>query len=197
MTGIGLDKGVRYRFLLHAVLCYVVLAMALCFWAWREGMLSKSLWPGFMFLGALGWTLIEYLLHRGLLHYHAQVAAIQNIIEKLHLGHHWEPFDEAKITVPVYASLPIAFALLGLFRLIAASWEAAALLMTGTIIGYLYYEVVHFRIHRSAMRGRLLGWQRANHCFHHYKDSGRCFGVTTPLWDWVFGTRRVKSRALT
>jgi sterol desaturase/sphingolipid hydroxylase (fatty acid hydroxylase superfamily) len=149
-----------------------------------------------MLLGALGWTLIEYLLHRGLLHYHAQVAAIQNIIAKLHLGHHREPFDEAKITVPVSASLPIAFSLLGLFRLLAGSWEAAAVLLTGTIVGYLYYEVVHFRIHRGLRRGRLLDWQRANHLFHHYKDSDRCFGVTTPLWDWVFGTRRIKSRAL-
>jgi sterol desaturase/sphingolipid hydroxylase (fatty acid hydroxylase superfamily) len=135
-------------------------------------------------------------LHRGLLHYHAQVAAIQHVIEKLHLGHHWEPLDEAKITVPVYASLPIALALLGLFRLIAGSWEAAALLMTGTIAGYLYYEVVHFRIHRGLKHRRLLRWQRANHFSHHYKDSDRCFGVTTSLWDCVFGTRRVKSRAL-
>jgi sterol desaturase/sphingolipid hydroxylase (fatty acid hydroxylase superfamily) len=195
MTGVSLDKGVRYRFLLHAVLCYVLLAMALCFWAWREGTLSKPLWPGFMLLGTLGWTLIEYLLHRGLLHYHTPVAAIQNVIEKLHLGHHWDPLDEAKITVPVYASLPIACALLGLFRLMAGSWEAAALLMTGTIGGYLSYEVVHFRIHRSATRGCLLEWQRANHFSHHYKNQDRCFGVTTPLWDYVFGTGRVKSEA--
>jgi sterol desaturase/sphingolipid hydroxylase (fatty acid hydroxylase superfamily) len=196
MTGVSLDEGVCYRFLLHAVLCHVLLALSLCCWAWRGGMLSEPLWPGFMLLGALGWTLIEYLLHRGLLHYHAQVGAIQNIIAKLHLGHHREPFDEAKITVPVSASLPIAFALLGLFRLLAGSWEAAAVLLTGTIVGYLYYEVVHFRIHRGLRRGCLLGWQRTNHLFHHYKDSDRCFGVTTPLWDWVFGTRRIKSRAL-
>lgn len=196
MTGVSLDKGVRYRFLLHTVLCYVLLAIALCCWAGREGRLSEPLWPGFMLLGALGWTLIEYLLHRGLLHYHAQGAAIQNVIDKLHLGHHWDPFDEAKITVPVYASLPIACALLGLFRLMAGSWETAAVLMTGTIVGYLYYEVVHFRIHRGLRCGRLLGWQRANHFSHHYKGSDRCFGVTTPLWDWVFGTRRLKSRAL-
>src|SRR5215831_2458501 len=196
MTGIGLDQGVRYRFLLYAVLCYVLLAMAFCFWAWREGTLAKPLWPGFMLLGALGWTLIEYLLHRGLLHYHAQVGAIQHIIDKLHLGHHRDPFDEAKITVPVYASLPIASALLGLFRLMAGSWEASALLMTGTIVGYLHYELVHFRIHRGSRRGRCLKWQRANHLCHHYKDQDRCFGVTTPLWDWVFGTRRVKSNVL-
>jgi 4-hydroxysphinganine ceramide fatty acyl 2-hydroxylase len=195
MTGARLDKGVRYRFLLSAVLCHALLAMALGFWVWREATLSKPLWPSFVLLGALGWTLIEYLLHRGLLHYHARVAAIQKVIEKLHLGHHWDSFDEAKITVPVYASLPIACALLGLFRLMAGSWEAAALLLTGAIVGYLYYEVAHFRIHRSARCGRLLGWQRANHFFHHYKDADRCFGVTTPLWDYVFGTHRVKSEA--
>ena len=192
MTRVGLGKGVRYRFLLSTVLCYALLAMALCLWAWRLGALAQPMWPTFMALGVLGWTLIEYLLHRGLLHYRAQAAAIRNVIDTLHLGHHWDPRDEAKITVPVYASLPIAFALLGLFRLTAGSWEAAALLMAGTIVGYLYYEVVHFRIHRGSKRGRLLRRQRANHSFHHYKDSDRCFGVTTPLWDYVFGTRREK-----
>jgi sterol desaturase/sphingolipid hydroxylase (fatty acid hydroxylase superfamily) len=196
MPGVGLDKGVRYRFLLYAALCYVPLAMALGVGAWRQGTLSKPLWPAFMLLGILGWTLIEYLLHRGLLHYRAEVATIQKVIEKLHLGHHWDPLDEAKITVPVYASLPIAGTLLGLFRLMAGSWEAAALLMTGTITGYLYYELVHFRIHRGSRRGRCLKWQRANHLCHHYKDQDRCFGVTTPLWDWVFGTRRVRSKVL-
>lgn len=27
-----------------------------------------------------------------------------------------------------------------------------------------------------------------NHHLHHYKDEHKGFGVSTHLWDWVFGT---------
>ena len=26
------------------------------------------------------------------------------------------------------------------------------------------------------------------HALHHYQDDHRTFGVTSPLWDWAFGT---------
>ncbi|MGB3618930.1 MAG: sterol desaturase family protein, partial [Catalinimonas sp.] len=27
-----------------------------------------------------------------------------------------------------------------------------------------------------------------HHSIHHFKDDERAFGVSSPLWDWVFGT---------
>ena len=30
--------------------------------------------------------------------------------------------------------------------------------------------------------------QRRNHMVHHFKRPHQLFGVTTPLWDYVFGT---------
>lgn len=178
-----------YRYLLSTYLCYGPVGMGFGMWAWQAGNLPAGVWPMLIILGVVSWTLIEYLLHRFVLHLRAQGLALQRAIERLHLGHHREPRDEAKITVPVYGSLPIAVALLGLWRLVSGSWDAAALLMIGTIIGYLYYETVHFRIHCSVACGRWLRWQRAPHLLHHFKNPHRCFGVTTPLWDWVFGTR--------
>jgi sterol desaturase/sphingolipid hydroxylase (fatty acid hydroxylase superfamily) len=181
---------VRYRFLLGAFGCYVPLAVGFGAWAWQQGMPPGSLWPVCIAVGLLCWTLIEYVLHRFVLHMRLQATAVQRAIERLHLGHHREPRDEAKVTVPVYGSLPIAVALLGVFRLVSGGWEVAALLMIGSIAGYLWYEAVHFRLHCSATGGPWLRWQRTNHFFHHFRDQHRCFGVTTPLWDWVFGTGR-------
>jgi sterol desaturase/sphingolipid hydroxylase (fatty acid hydroxylase superfamily) len=177
-----------YRYLLSTFLCYVPLALGLAAWTWQMGTLPGSLWPIGIGLGVGCWTLIEYLLHRFVLHLRTPTLAIQHSIERLHLGHHREPSDEAKVTVPVYGSMPIAVVLLALFRLLTASWEVAALLMIGSIGGYLAYETIHFYIHCHATGGRWLRWQRKQHFFHHFKDQGRCFGVTTPLWDWVFGT---------
>jgi sterol desaturase/sphingolipid hydroxylase (fatty acid hydroxylase superfamily) len=193
MTATYKSQDVRYRFLLSPFLCYVPLAGGLCLWAWRDAALPEVAKPALIATGILVWTVIEYLLHRFLLHYRPQAPVLLALIEKLHLGHHRDPQDEAKITVPVYGSLPIAGGLLGLFRLMTGSWELAALLMTGSIAGYLYYETVHFWIHRGTRRGRWLRQRRANHFFHHFTDQTRCFGVTTPLWDLIWGTYRVRS----
>jgi 4-hydroxysphinganine ceramide fatty acyl 2-hydroxylase len=190
MTGTPKQNRPRYRFLLAVFCCYVPLMGGFGLWSWQKGTLPGSLWPVCIILGVLCWTLIEYALHRFVLHLQLQAVAIQRTIERLHLGHHREPRDEAKLTVPVHGSLPIAAALLGVFRLSANSWEVAGLLMIGCIAGYLWYETVHFRIHCSRKRGRWLCRQRTNHFFHHFRDQGRCFGVTTPVWDWVYRTGR-------
>jgi sterol desaturase/sphingolipid hydroxylase (fatty acid hydroxylase superfamily) len=182
------SKGGRYRYLLSTFLCYVPSALVLGAWAWHTAALPGSLWPICIGLGVACWTFIEYLLHRFVLHMRTEALAVQRTIERLHQGHHWEPWDEAKITVPVYGSMPIAAALVGLFRLLTGSWEVAALLMIGSIGGYLCYETVHFHIHGTATRWRWLRRRRRYHFSHHYRDQRRCFGVTTPLWDWVFGT---------
>jgi sterol desaturase/sphingolipid hydroxylase (fatty acid hydroxylase superfamily) len=193
MTAICKRNDVRYRFLLIPFMCYVPLASGFCLWAWRDTAIPEVARPAVMALGMLVWTLIEYLLHRFLLHFRPRASRLLAIVEMLHLGHHRSPRDEAKITVPVFASLPIAGGLLGLFRLMAGSWQVAALLISGTIVGYLYYELVHFWVHCGTRRGRWLKQPRRNHFFHHFRDQTRCFGVTTPLWDQILGTGCVKS----
>jgi sterol desaturase/sphingolipid hydroxylase (fatty acid hydroxylase superfamily) len=192
MTATGKRHDVRYRFLLVPFICYVPMASTLCLWAWGDAAVPAVAKPALVALGMLSWTLIEYLMHRFLLHYRPQAPALLEIVEMLHLGHHRNPRDEAKITVPVFGSLPIAGTLLVVFRLVAGSWQVAALLLAGTIAGYLYYELVHFWIHCGARCQRWLRQPRANHYFHHFRDQRRCFGVSTSLWDLMLGTGRVR-----
>jgi sterol desaturase/sphingolipid hydroxylase (fatty acid hydroxylase superfamily) len=184
---------VRYRFLCRTFLCYVPLAGVLGIWGWQASGLAAVAKVGAIAAGLFIWTLVEYLLHRFLLHSWPQAPAILSVVERLHLGHHRDPRDEAKITVPVSGSLPIAAALLGLFRLAVGQWEVAALLMVGSVAGYLYYEAVHFWIHCSHRSGRWLGRRRAHHLLHHFKDQRRGFGVSTRLWDLAIGTYEMKS----
>jgi fatty acid hydroxylase family protein len=188
MTATQQSPARRYRFLMRTFMCYVPLASGLALWAWPEAALPGVAKPALMALGILVWTLIEYLLHRFLLHSRPQAPALLAIVEKLHLGHHRNPQDEGKITVPVLGSLPIAGGLLGLFRLMTGSWPVAALLMTGSIAGYLYYEMMHFWIHCGARHGSWLSNRRANHLSHHFRDQMRWFGVTTQVWDLILGT---------
>jgi sterol desaturase/sphingolipid hydroxylase (fatty acid hydroxylase superfamily) len=31
-----------------------------------------------------------------------------------------------------------------------------------------------------------------NHSVHHYKDGEAVFGVSSPLWDYIYGTMKLK-----
>ena len=58
----------------------------------------------------------------------------------------------------------------------------------GLIAMYFAYEVAHRRTHTRAPRNRYARWARRNHLHHHFGAPKRNFGVTTPLWDRVWGT---------
>ena len=48
----------------------------------------------------------------------------------------------------------------------------------------IHYATHHFRLRR--------GWMKAlkrNHMLHHYRTPDMRFGVSSPVWDIVFGTR--------
>ncbi|MGH9439701.1 MAG: sterol desaturase family protein, partial [Terriglobia bacterium] len=84
----------------------------------------------------------------------------------------------------------VSLALTGLCVLIMPT--GFALLLTGTAtFGYVVYGLSHFTIHHVRFRQPVLRhWAAAHHIHHHHPDSN--FGVTTPLWDFILGTRYVQ-----
>ncbi|HEY3129702.1 MAG TPA: sterol desaturase family protein [Acidobacteriota bacterium] len=138
--------------------------------------------------GLLIWTLIEYCMHRFLFHWKIRNRKLKNLLWHLHIGHHAEPRDPEQILVPPSMSIPISGVLLGGLYLVLGSLFWAIGVIVGTWIGFLYYESVHYRLHRSAAEEGLLHYQRRRHFYHHFVDGETCFGVTSPLWDFVFGT---------
>jgi len=135
-------------------------------------------------LGLLLWTAIEYLMHRYAFHGFAP-----------HWEHHEKPAEAKFIVAPLTLSLPVASAVWLLVSLAMDSAVQAGLLIAGVIAGYLAYEAVHLRIHSEAAGGPLLRALRRYHYYHHFADDSVCYGVTTPLWDMVFATRRSKESA--
>jgi cyclopropane-fatty-acyl-phospholipid synthase len=128
-------------------------------------------------LGLLMWTMIEYLLHRLAFHGFAP-----------HSEHHANPTDPVFIVAPLWLSLPSTAVLLAAFSLAARSWTMGASVIAGVIAGYLAYEAIHLRIHRPVAGGAVLRALRKHHYYHHFASDRVCFGVTSPLWDWVFGS---------
>lgn len=135
-------------------------------------------------LGAAGWSLMEYVLHRFVFH----AASARGPGAPEHRRHHAQVdwfapwWQKAAAAVAVTAVLLPAVAL-------AAGVATGAAFTTGFIAAYLLYEVLHRRAHTRPPRGPYGRWRRRNHFAHHFVDPRRGHGVTTPLWDVVFGTR--------
>jgi sterol desaturase/sphingolipid hydroxylase (fatty acid hydroxylase superfamily) len=124
-------------------------------------------WLAVYAAGLVGWTLIEYVLHRVLFH-HA-------------------PMD--LIGTPAWASL-----VLGVIAVASPLWAALGFDLgtaatAGLVTGYLWYVVVHYGSHHWRPRpGSYFYRARMRHARHHHLADGGNFGVTTGVWDHVFGT---------
>jgi sterol desaturase/sphingolipid hydroxylase (fatty acid hydroxylase superfamily) len=133
--------------------------------------------------GAFTWTLAEYLLHRVVFHELSQAA----LGAREHRQHHAQPDYFAPAWQKALAALALTALLLPGLSL-AAGPAIATAFTAGFIAMYLVYEVLHRRCHTRPPRGRYGRWRRRNHFAHHFVDPRRGHGVTTPLWDHVFGT---------
>ena len=61
-------------------------------------------------------------------------------------------------------------------------------MFTGFASGYLAYDTIHFAVHHTSTRAAWVRTWKRLHFRHHYADSTRDFGVSSPLWDVVLGT---------
>jgi sterol desaturase/sphingolipid hydroxylase (fatty acid hydroxylase superfamily) len=141
-------------------------------------------------LGILLWTLLEYVLHRFVFHLRARNATLRGILDTLHQNHHADPRDIRFLLVqPAYALVISAVIASGIVAITGKPFWMAGL-MCGIWAGFLAYETVHYRVHLSSSETGWIRKRRRAHFHHHFSNARRCFGVTTSLWDHVFGTFR-------
>ena len=149
--------------------------------------LSIGAAAGLFALGLLIWTLIEYAMHRYLFHYEPRSRFGKRIHFLVHGAHHDYPQDASRLVAPPAFSIPVAaffyLLFLGVFGRVAPAPFA------GFLLGYLCYDMIHYATHHFPMKRGIGLWLRQYHMRHHYKDDHHGFGVSNPLWDYVFGTR--------
>ena len=138
--------------------------------------------------GLLLFSLVEYCFHRWLFHGSRSL----QVMEQGHSKHHEDPLGD--ITLPFFLPPAILLVLAGIFDL--AMPAGYALLMAGAIaFGYAIYGLSHFAMHIRRFRHPLTKrWAAHHHIHHHHPDKN--FGVTSPLWDIVLGTRYVSKGAV-
>lgn len=135
--------------------------------------------------GMLAWTLFEYVMHRYLFHMVAESKRAQRILYTMHGVHHEYPRDRERLFMPPVPSIIVSGIILGGLYLAAGKYAFA--LFPGFIFGYLVYGSMHYAIHAYAPP-RLLKALWRNHHLHHYKTPDKGFGVSSVLWDVIFGT---------
>jgi sterol desaturase/sphingolipid hydroxylase (fatty acid hydroxylase superfamily) len=119
------------------------------------------------------------------------------MVHAVHLSHHDNPRLRGRVFSGLVISAPVATAYLLLAWFTIGSLRAAAYLFTGLMMGYFYYEWLHFRSHHRKARLRLFRYLRRYHLLHHYQTPKLRFGVSSPLFDIIFGTfRPVPTRRL-
>ena len=136
--------------------------------------------------GIFFWTFTEYMLHRFAFHYHAQTARGKKIHYIMHGNHHEYPRDRERLFMPAAPSLIIASTLFLLMFLLLG--KNVFPFFPGFMFGYLVYGSMHYAIHAWNPPFKWMKGLWRNHHLHHYKNDDMGFGVSSTLWDHVFGT---------
>lgn len=137
-------------------------------------------------LGVFIWTWAEYMLHKYIFHMEPTNKFKTALQYTFHGVHHEFPRDKSRTIMPPAASLIIVGSLFFVFRLIIGDYVYTFL--PGFMTGYLIYSLMHYAIHAFKPPRNIIGKIWINHSIHHYKDDNVAFGVSSNLWDRVYGT---------
>lgn len=178
----------------HPAVPVLLYAPVIAFFAWRAatqmGMLGTL---SLLAAGLFVWTFVEYALHRWVFHYEPSSRWGKRIHFLAHGVHHDYPRDSSRLVMPPAVSVPLAVLFWAGFSVLAQSYADG--LFAGFALGYVLYDTIHFATHHWPMRGRIGRALKRYHILHHYDDDESGFGVSSPLWDVVFGTLPQRSRS--
>jgi sterol desaturase/sphingolipid hydroxylase (fatty acid hydroxylase superfamily) len=88
--------------------------------------------------------------------------------------------------MPLLVSIPLASLFYVLFSIPFGEWTNT--IFAGFIFGYICYDSIHYATHHLPMKGKVGKFLKTYHLRHHFADDQTAFGVSNPLWDYVFRT---------
>jgi len=145
-----------------------------------------------MFLaGMFFWSFFEYIIHRFAFHFMAESERATKIVYLIHGNHHQYPRDKQRLFMPPVPSIILAtgvFSFMYFFAFLFGITAGVFAFFAGFMLGYLMYGTMHFAIHAWNPPFKWMKPLWRNHHLHHYKEQGKGYGVSSTLWDHIFGT---------
>ncbi len=130
--------------------------------------------------GLIGWSLLEYALHRVILH------GLEPL-RSWHAEHHNRP--HALIGTPTAVSATAIIVLIFVPALLISDLWLGTGFTLGVTAGYLGYACTHHAVHHWHAESAWLKNRQRLHALHHHSSAACQFGVITSLWDYVLGSR--------
>ncbi|GBP65625.1 Chorion peroxidase [Eumeta japonica] len=117
--------------------------------------------------GVFIWTIIEYSLHRWLFHLNpGRSLTMIKLHFLIHGLHHKVPFDGLRQVFPPVPAMAIASVL---YLPVSIIFNYPLIKMTGGLIGYLIYDMIHYYVHHgSPADGTYLYTMKRYHSNHHF-----------------------------
>jgi sterol desaturase/sphingolipid hydroxylase (fatty acid hydroxylase superfamily) len=145
---------------------------------------------GLFLAGWVGFSFFEYVLHR--FAFHGLLRGARSHRRQVwgflvHGYHHHFPNDPMRLVMPPLISWPVAFVFVVGYEFCLGP-ERAIPAISGTLGGYLALFLVHYYVHHARPASGPGRWLRRYHLRHHHQDAESRYGVTSPVWDVVFGT---------
>ena len=134
----------------------------------------------------------------------------------LHGIHHKVPMDRYRLVMPPALSVVLGLGLYASIGLIVSPFKVPLVAFNagfgGGLLGYVLYDLIHYSEHHTVfakvwcvggskglivvplpslllLQGSYLAGMKTYHMKHHYAGLHHAgYGITTKLWDWVFGT---------
>jgi len=149
---------------------------AICaFWAGPAWLAVAGIVGGWAFYTLLEWLVHNYAYHK-----------VKGRPHELHMLHHRKP--NLPLALPFFTT-PLLALVLTLLIPGATTVAVVAGWLSGMWAGFVYYGFFHHFGHLKRFRKWPFGKLWTHHLMHHAQNDCN-YGVTTTLWDRVFGTYR-------
>lgn len=174
----------------YSIQVYLLLALASMAVAvalapsWREPLIG-------VVLALVLYPLFEYLLHRFVLHgeFLYRRAWTAKVWKRIHYDHHQDPHDLSVLFGALYTTLPPIFLLSLPVGWLVAGPSAGFAALAAALLAFAGYEFCHCVQHLPfTPRNAWLREIKKRHLAHHFHSEQGNFGITSMIWDKVFGT---------
>ena len=197
-AGQRVDKGIRIfknPFLeslthVHPIIPLLLWSPFILFLFYRSLKVYELAWSQFLLIAPIAllvWTFSEYILHRFVFHFPAKSKAAKYFVFLFHGLHHDDPNDGTRLVMPPVPAALFIFLLYQFYALLVPANYLPAF-MGWFLIGYLIYDYIHYATHHFPMKSKAARYLKAYHLKHHYSGEASRYGVSSPLWDYLFGT---------